>query len=422
MFLLMVPSERQKGALTRLILEHRLWGERPFVLIDVGCSGGIQGWEILGDRLSAVGFDPLIAEIDRLNTENRQPGTRYEAAFITCASYDQLFAPGLREDRIRSKNNDPFSRSSTAAAMARMPTSYVQEVFNAGAPVALTNRRLELDEYVSDPNERAHVDFVKVDTDGHDIEVLLGARGIFASGGVLGLNVEVQFHGAVHDFANTFSNIDRLLRGYGFTLFELQPYRYSRKALPAPFVYDLAAQTTSGQMLWGEALYFRDLAAPEYEQMWAVDITPERVMKLACLFDIFDLPDCAAELIQSRGTFLAPDTRQYMLDALASGTPGSYASLVHSFEEDYKHFYPSQLQPPVLSSPPPATPAPSDELSEHPALAHAISEIAGLSDHLAQVKRRNAKLRARVESQERRLAFLTQRVQDLKTERHEKNR
>jgi len=223
-----------------------------------------------------------------------------------------------------------------------MPTTYVQQVFNAGAPVVLTERRITLDEYVSVP-EHSRLDFLKVDTDGHDIEVILGASNILDAGGVLGLRVEVQFHGSPHEHANTFSNIDRVLRGRGFSLFDLDVYRYSRADLPAPFVYDIPAQTTSGQISWGEALYLRDVSSPRYEDMWKYEVTTERVMKLAALFDLFDLPDCAAELLRNRADFLDPSTRESLLDLLVSGEPGAHESLLARFDQDFTSFYPSRM-------------------------------------------------------------------------------
>lgn len=334
---------RRRGSLIERVLELRLWGDSPFFLLDVGCSGGIDSrWGVLGTRLRAIGFDPLVAEIDRLTAINTHPGIRYEAAFVICPDYDRLFPPLLRSDYVGSRNNSSFPRVSAAAAMRRMPTSYIQEVFNAGAPIVMTERSVALDDYVA-AKDYPSVDFIKVDTDGHDIEVMLGAQAMLSAGAALGLSVEVQFHGATHDYANTFANIDRLLRYHGFTLFDLPVYRYSRAELPAPFVVDLAAQTTSGQVQWGEALYFRDLGARDFGQMWPYEITPERVMKLAVLFDLFDLPDCAAELLINRGDFLAPDVRADLLDLLVSGTPGSYAALVAAFEKDYTLFYPSRM-------------------------------------------------------------------------------
>ena len=85
---------------------------------------------------------------------------------------------------------------------------------------------------------------------------------------MLGLAVEVQFHGTVGSDANLFSNVDRYLRGFGFGVFDLEVNRYSRDALPAEFTLDLPAQTVTGQVSWGEAIYFRDLGDPNYESMW----------------------------------------------------------------------------------------------------------------------------------------------------------
>jgi hypothetical protein len=234
------------------------------------------------------------------------------------------------------------------------------------------------------------VDFLKVDTDGHDIEVILGARNILASG-VIGLRVEEQLHGSPHKYANTFSNIDRLLRERGFSLFDLDVYRYSRADLPAPFVYDIPAQTTTGQVSWGEALYLRDLGSPAYESMWNYEVTAERVMKLAALFDLFELPDCAAELLRNRAHFLDQSTREGLLDLLVSGEPGAYASLLARFKRDFTTFYPSRrmVQAPDVK----------DELEQR----------------VATLRKRNALLRQRLAQRNERVKRLSRRLTELTT-------
>jgi len=389
---------QRRGALTRRVLEQRLWGDSPLFLLDVGCSGGIETrWRPFGDRLRAVGFDPLIAEVDRLNAANTHPGIQYEAAFVTSRGYDQLFPPELRNDSVASRNNQPFERSSAAAVLRRMTVSYVQQMFNAGAPVSLTDRTLTLDEYVP-AEEQSRVDFVKIDTDGHDIEVILGAHGIFSAGGVIGLTVEAQFHGATHEYANTFSNIDRIVRQHGFTLFDLQSHRYSRADLPATFVTNLSAQTISGQTFWGEALYFRDLAAKDYERMWPYEITTERVMKLACLFELFNLPDCAAELLINRGDSIDPGIREDLLDLLASGEPGSYRARLAAFVEDYTR-----------------------PLAKNRALrAQDPSIDQQFQDRLAKLTNKNTRLQEKLRIQGDRLEWMEKRVEELKAKRARK--
>jgi FkbM family methyltransferase len=397
----MVPANSE-ARLARCVIARGLWGETPLFLIDVGASGGIDSaWAIFGARLKAIGFDPLVAEVERLNRINEQPGVRYEAAFVGARTYDALFPPGLRSDPVATKSNDPWGRVSAIAAQQQLRDSYVQAVFNAGAPVVFTERRVVLDDFVS-KEEYPAVDFVKIDTDGHDIEVLLGAEELVTAGGVLGMSVEVQHHGPLHAYANTFDNIDRFMRGHGFTLFDLESYRYSRTALPAPFVWDLAAQTVSGQVLWSEALYFRDLADPEYEKKWPYAMTPERVLKLASMFDFFELGDCAAELLMNRGGFLESAVRDELLDLLATGTPPrSYRALIAEFERDFRSFFPSRRK---ASSP--------EQLAAAPAArGHAANHAAHAAD-THQIE--NEKLRDRLRRRKEQIEKLSQRVNELK--------
>ena len=81
-------------------LAERLWGERNFFLIDVGASGGLEKhWQVFGDRLKAVAFEPLVVEAERLQRTAAGTGVRYEAAFVTCRDFDQLFPPDVRGTR-----------------------------------------------------------------------------------------------------------------------------------------------------------------------------------------------------------------------------------------------------------------------------------------------------------------------------------
>lgn len=333
---------RRRGALTERIVELGLWGSSPFFLADVGCSGGIDGrWRSFGPRLQGVGFDPLVAEIERLNTLRADAGMVYEAACVTSHNYEERFPSAERNDRVASRDNQPFHRTSAFAAQGRTATSYTQQVFNAGAPVVLSQRHVTLDDWATQ-NQRP-VDFIKIDTDGTDIAVLLGAERLLSEGSVLGVRIEAQFHGPIHPFANTFPNIDGILRNHGFTLFDLSQRRYSRAALPDAFFGPRPGRTRTGQLLWGDALYLRDLAPADYEQMFAREVSSEHVMKLACLFDLFDLPDCAAELLTSRGNFLDPVVREELLDHLVSGAPGSYRARLADFDRDFTSFYPDRM-------------------------------------------------------------------------------
>ena len=170
-----------------------------------------------------------------------------------------------------------------------------------------SSRRITLDAYLSSVLP-VSPDFLKIDTDGNDYAVLLGAAKTIQDG-LLGISIECQFHGAVHAFANSFSNIDGYLRERGFSMFDLTLYRYSRSALPAPFLTRTRSDDQRSAQL-GKALYFRDLAEPSYERMFGIAPTRERLLKLCCLFALYQLDDCAAEvLVTSEALSALPERR-----------------------------------------------------------------------------------------------------------------
>jgi FkbM family methyltransferase len=313
------------------------------MLIDVGASGGIdEFWKSFGSSLRAVGFDPLIAEVDRLNRIG-EPGVRYEAAFVGSSDYDTLFPPALRQDTISSKNNSSFQETSAVRAADAMRMNYVKEVYNAGLEVRMTDRFVSLDGYVQETGI-GRVDFVKIDTDGHDIEVILGAKQMLQTQEVLGICIEAQMHGASDPYSNTFSNIDGLLREWGFTLFDLDLWRYSRRSLPDKFFYGIPAQTVTGQIQWGEAVYFRDLARPDYENMHGFTAKLEHKIKLACLFEIYGLPDCSAQILAQLLEQTGDSFFSTLLDEIVAHYRGSrmpYSKFLEYFDSDPKRFFPA---------------------------------------------------------------------------------
>ncbi len=71
-------------SLLKLFEHHKIESFKDFFLLDVGASGGIEEhWFTLGDKLRAVGFDPLVSEVKCLNEENTNPNIHYEEGFVT---------------------------------------------------------------------------------------------------------------------------------------------------------------------------------------------------------------------------------------------------------------------------------------------------------------------------------------------------
>ena len=323
--------------MTKHLAGNRTLKNHPFCLVDVGVSGGIDGyWEIFGPDLRAVAFDGLIREIERLNAAEGGPDRRYFPLLVGDKSYH------LPCDAL---DTQPFPRTSAAQAAEISACNYAKTYFDQTGTGETATEMIELDQFFL-RDHPTNVDFIKIDTDGSDYQVLRGGKELLSASQVLGVAVECQFHGLVHDESNTFRNIDRLLTAQGFSLFDLEVYRYSRAALPKPFIYPIPAQTHGGQVLWGDALYFRDAGCKEYEHDWSVTLPPQKIVKLACMFEIFGMEDCAAELLLKYRPNLGPlidvDSCLNMLTPRLDGRRLSYQEYTRDFERNPASFYPAK--------------------------------------------------------------------------------
>jgi hypothetical protein len=263
-------------------------------LVDVGASGGIERhWEVFGRALRAWGFDPLIAEVARLNSITKHPAVSYHALRIIGG----IKGPkGPRCDKLTEKDNHPLARTSAVHAISVLKMDYARRFFDPTGAGVMTDEESSLDDFFS-KTPHAGIDFIKIDTDGADFDVLLGAEGLIRASPTLGIFIEVQFHGPVRSDANLFCNVDSFLRARGFSLFDIEVYRYSRATLPKAFACNIPAQTRDGQVVWGDALYLRDAGDPDYEDMWGIRLSTEKLLKLAAIHELYGLEDCAAEAL-----------------------------------------------------------------------------------------------------------------------------
>ncbi len=123
------------------------------------------------------------------------------------------------------------------------------------------------------------VDFLELDTQGTELDILLGADRWLAST-VVGVKAEVEFS-PIYQGQPLFSQVDEYLRSFGFIVFDLSRSRYRRSTMPRTL-------RTRGQLLWGDALYLRD-----YRQL----ASPEQLLKLCALSAALGFHDYAVEIL-----------------------------------------------------------------------------------------------------------------------------
>jgi FkbM family methyltransferase len=274
--------------------------DEALVVVDVGAREADRDarWQPFPrHRLRFYGFEPEAGEADRLNQmrdEHRFP-TEFFAAGLWSSTGTLTFhhnnIPGgssfLRQQRAvtdRWKFENP-----TQVSLAR-------EIFREAGTEEI--EVVTLADWAAQQNVR-DVDFMKLNVQGGELEVLRGAGPLLD--GVLGILIEVAF---VESYVGRplFDDIDRFLRGAGFTFFDVLAHHYVGRADSPVAAQHLSVvnptlgQLTSawGQLIEGHALYFRDpVGAASGNRLPA-----PRVLKLAALAEAYGQVEFAFELLE----------------------------------------------------------------------------------------------------------------------------
>ena len=142
----------------------------PFVLIDVGVRGGENiRWRTLGDCLVVRGFDPIEEVVQKLDRENRGRSNRhYHYMALGNADGEQT----LYFNPINPTASSMYQQAAAGERHWLVPIRRLDSLLAEGViPKA---------------------DYIKIDVEGFEQAVLLGARKLLGAG-VLGLQTETSF-------------------------------------------------------------------------------------------------------------------------------------------------------------------------------------------------------------------------------------
>ncbi len=310
-------------------------------LLDIGASGGISPfWDQFRPYLRALGIDPLKAEVARLNAAESDPAIRYVEGWVGNGT-----APP-----VSGWARMMHARTSAWRAEQAARANYARDVFNSGAALAYSARRLTVDELVRD-GAIADPDVIKIDVDFYEGFVLEGAARTIADGRVLLVECECGFHELADPPPDLpgwrgFADVDLMMRQSGYRLLDLEVFRYTRDALPGRFSFEAPASTDTGQAQWCDAIWFVD---PSIDEAALRRLAPEpgKLTKLILLLEAYGYPDVAAAVLgrlASAGVVPPAVDPCAALDWLVPENPfgaSTHAAYLAAFDAAPRRFQPS---------------------------------------------------------------------------------
>jgi len=164
----------------------------------------------------------------------------------------------------------------------------LDDFLNAPTSEVIGVESITLDAMSSVLAGHAKPDFIKIDAEGAELEILRGADE-FLAGSCLGIQVEASFVERNRG-APFFSDIDCHVRSFGFSLFDLVCHRLIRTT-------GFFGLTSRPQVIWGDAVYFLDA---EHFLMRMAQADPWRRPAVFCKFLllllVYGAHDYAAEI------------------------------------------------------------------------------------------------------------------------------
>jgi FkbM family methyltransferase len=243
---------------------------------------GTQGWDIFAPQLTIYGFDADADPCDEANAdlEARQVNwTEQHIALALGKSVGESTLYVTKHPMCSSlyPPNEPYLKRFGGMIPELMNLDFTIEI-----------ETTTLDEFFKKEGVDK-IDFLQTDVQGADLDVLGGSIEMLENS-ILAVKSEVLFD-RLYIGSPLFADVDQFMRSKGFTLFSLATAYRPRSISP------IVSNKHSGQLLWGDAFYIRDVIHAD-ESIISSFKTPDTILKLACIADLMDFPDYALEILE----------------------------------------------------------------------------------------------------------------------------
>jgi len=261
----------------------------PFVLIDVGVQGGEHiRWRPLDDYLIVHGFDPIEEAVQKLAEANKGRSNRhYHCMALGNADGEQKF------------HFNPVNP--TASSM------YQQATGRFGVETAEQHRMVPIRRLDSMLAEGVIpiADYIKIDVEGFEKEVLLGARELLDAG-VLGLQTETNFGVSSIYPKSHFGTLAEIALESHLVVFDLAFNRIPRasfqQALTSKGLQPIPEQDAVGRPATVDVLFARDLIDeadhPEHYQTQCRPVSINQLIKSIIISELHALNDVALDTVE----------------------------------------------------------------------------------------------------------------------------
>jgi FkbM family methyltransferase len=294
-----LPADLNVDRLARPIadlVQTVLMADDRFAILDGGAGSAYDDarWKALSnDRIRYYGF---VLDADECATMNRDaqtkglPYTYYPMGLWSCEAtlpFHENKSPGgssfyVQNTTLTDRWKFEDAKNFFLSKEIFRPTRTVEAKLTTIAQWAATQGI-------------AQVDFLKLNVQGAELEILKGAGGLLD--GVLGVQAEVSF---VESYLGRpmFSDIDPFMRAHGFEFCDLIGPHYMGRARSPLTAQHRGFGAQVGQVIEAHAVYLRDPIADEAKGRPLDHFPVKQILKLAAFAEMYRDPEYGFELLE----------------------------------------------------------------------------------------------------------------------------
>lgn len=304
-------------------LLERFLPNESMTVVDAGARGGgeLVRWGSLGKHLRLLNFEPDEAAqqaIQRMAKGYEGDIRNFSACLGRTGKARSLYLSKASQynTSLLPINIDRYRRKGWVYQGKKVRVSDLYEIADVREVDCVS-----LDDFLSS-QKIDDVDYVKVDIEGAELELLEASRETLDK--AVGVSVDVLFH---HDWvdAPVFADVDRFLRSNGFVLFDLRSVKRTQQ-FDAPFDLIDESGQLHGQIACGDAIYLRDfLETKSSAPPWP------KLLKLAVAAEVNQHADFAFELVLFARDQTADATKKEMLTRVYNEASADYELWMRQF-------------------------------------------------------------------------------------------
>ena len=260
-------------------------------ILDIGCFGQIPEHFTKLKNFNFYGIDIDTEEINR--QKKRYKGKNFNFfnyKVIEPSNLSKLRQNFIEPESIKDRfviekiqNNHHYISSSKLSTLNKNQ-NFTKNYF--------TEKKTTIDDAFNNLIHPKEVNFLKIDIDANDHEVLYGADNLLDSDKLFGIQIEVDYVKAKEGRFRDFIEVLRYMNSKNFNLLNFVYSRYSSEFLPTKYLYSFPGPNYNGSPLMGDLVFFKNFNEDSLKKLNEDDI-----MKILRLFEIYNQDHIAIELI-----------------------------------------------------------------------------------------------------------------------------